>query len=97
MVRCRLASLVSMAFWRCNSQSMAAYSSFSVASSTWSSSASVVSRQFRAVASWSRAEEPLGDHGQDEVPLPRGPGGDEVIEAEATDHRQDRFDVSMGQ
>ena len=42
-------------------------------------------------------QEPLGDHGQDEVPLPRAPGGDEVIEAEATDHRQDRFDVSMGQ
>jgi hypothetical protein len=40
-------------------------------------------------------EEPLGDHGQDEVTLPRGPGGDEGVEAEATGHRQDRLDVAM--
>jgi hypothetical protein len=40
-------------------------------------------------------EESLGDHGQHEVTLPRGPGGDEGVEAEATDHRQDGFDMAM--
>ena len=48
-----------------------------------------------AVAHLVRQVEPLGDHGQDEVTWPRGPGGDEGVEAEATDHRQNRFDMAM--
>ncbi len=41
-------------------------------------------------------EKALGDHGRDEIALPRGCGGDEGVEAEATDHFQDRFDMAMG-
>ena len=40
-------------------------------------------------------EEPFGNHGQHEIAWPRGPGGDERIEAEPADHGQDGFDVSM--
>jgi hypothetical protein len=41
-------------------------------------------------------EEELGDQGGDEVALPRGAGGDEGVEAEATDQGKDRFDVAIG-
>jgi hypothetical protein len=41
-------------------------------------------------------EEALDDHGQDEITWPRGAGGDKGVEAELTDHLQDRFDVAMG-
>ena len=41
-------------------------------------------------------EEPLGDHGQGEVTLPRGSGGDDGVEFEASDHGEDGLDVAMG-
>src|SRR5512135_3808168 len=38
-----------------------------------------------------------GNHGDDQVAPPRRLGGDEVVETELADHRQDGLDVSVGQ
>ena len=68
-----------------------------MASWRWSSSASVVSCQWRVVASLEQGKRSRSAiMASDEVALPRGAGGDEGLEAEASDHRQDRFDVAMG-
>ena len=40
-------------------------------------------------------EQALGDHGDDQVAPSRGLGGDEVVEAELADHRQDGLDMAV--
>ncbi len=42
-------------------------------------------------------EEAFGDHGDDQVPLERGLGGDELLQFQLADHRQDGVDMAVRQ
>ena len=42
-------------------------------------------------------QQPFDDHGEDQITAPRRLGGDEVVQAELLDHRQDGLDMAVGE